>query len=397
MKLLRPGWLPLALLAGMVLGGCAKTPPTPPGTPPGKAPGAGKEPYVIGAMFAVTGDASALGVPEKNSATMLEKKLNAEGGIDGHPVKIVIEDTKGEPTEAVNAIKRLVEKDKVLAVVGPTRTGETMAVVDYADQAGVPLVSCALGIEIVQPVKKWVFKTPASDRSAVEKIAEYLKAKKITQVATLTDNTGFGKSGLKELQAGLPAAGIKLVATEEFGPKDPSMETQVTKIKGSRAQAVVCWGTAQGPGIVARNMKQLSLKIPLICSQGVASDKFLEVAGAAANGTVVIANRLLVRDQIPDTDPQKKVLLQFADDYQKDVGAAPDVFSGHAWDAIQLVAQALRTAGPDRAKLRDQLELTTGFVGIDGLFNFSATDHCGLTKDAFVVIQVQDGKWKLQP
>ena len=126
----------------------------------GEAPAAGKEPYVIGAMFAVTGDASALGVPEKNSATMLEKKLNAEGGIDGHPVKIVIEDTKGEPTEAVNAIKRLVEKDKVLAVVGPTRTGETMAVVDYAEGAGVPLVSCALGIEIVQPVKKWVFKTP---------------------------------------------------------------------------------------------------------------------------------------------------------------------------------------------------------------------------------------------
>lgn len=380
----------LVALVAFVLAGCG-------GKPTPKARPSGEEPYVIGAMFAITGDASSLGIPEKNTVVMLERQLNAAGGVDGHPIRIVVEDTKGEPAEALNALKRLVERDQVLAVVGPTRTGETMAVADYAEKSGVPLLSCALGIEIVEPVKPWVFKTPASDRAAVSRIAEYLKSKQIVAVATLSDNTSFGKSGLKELEELLPAAGIKLVAKEEYGPKDVSMESQLAKIKASGAKALICWGTPPGPGLVARQMKQLALSLPLICSQGVANQKFLETAGPAAEGTVVVAGRLLVRDQLPESDPQKQTLLAFAEEYQKETRAAPDVFAGHAWDGVQLLVNALKQAGPDRARLRETLEQTQGFVGIDGVYNFSPTDHCGLNQDAFVLMEVKDGGWKLLP
>ncbi len=360
---------------------------------PAKAPTGA--PYKIGAIFSITGDASSLGIPERNTAQMLEKMINGNGGIKGHPLQIVIEDDRGEPAEALNAAKRLIEKDKVLAIIGPSRTGTTMALISYMEKMQVPLISCAAGIEIVEPVKKWVFKTPQSDRMAVQKIVQYLKSKKINRVASLSDNTAFGKGGLREIEKLFPAAGIKVVAKEEYGPKDTSVETQLTKVKGTDAQAVVCWGTPPGPAIVAKNMKQLGIRIPLICSHGVANATFLNLAGTSANGVVLPAGRLLVVDQIPAKQPQRKLLKDYATRYQAAYGKPADTFGGHAWDAVLLVSRALREVGPDRAKMRASIEKTKKFVGTGGIFSFTPADHNGLNQDAFVMVQVVDGKWKL--
>ena len=353
------------------------------------------EPYKIGAIFSITGDASSLGIPERNTAQMLEKMINDAGGINGHLLQIIIEDDRGEPAEALTAAKRLVERDNVLAIVGPSRTGTTMALIGYCEKEQMPLISCAAAIQIVEPVKKWVFKTPQSDRMAVQKLMPYLKAKRINQVAVLSDSTAFGKGGLAELENLLPRAGIKVVAKEEFGPKDASMEVQLTKIRGTDAQAVVCWGTPPGPAIVAKNMKQLAMDIPLICSHGVANATFLSIAGPAANGVVLPAGRLIVWDQIPTSNPQYPVLKDYAERYQKTYDKPADTFGGHAWDAVQLVARALRQVGPDRAKIRDRIEITKSFVGTGGIFNYSRMDHNGLGKDAFVLVKVVDGQWKL--
>jgi len=352
-------------------------------------------PYTIGAIFSITGDASSLGIPERNTAQMLEKMINDGGGIKGHPLKVIIEDDRGEPAEALNAAKRLIEKDEVLAIIGPSRTGTTMALISYMEKAQVPLISCAAGIEIVEPVQRWVFKTPQSDRMAVQKIVQYLKSKKITRLAALSDNTAFGKGGLREIEKLFPPAGIAVVAKEEYGPKDTSMETQLTKIRGTGAQAVVCWGTPPGPAIVAKNMKQLSIRIPLICSHGVANATFLSLAGSAANGVVLPGGRLLVVDQIPAKQAQKKLLKDYATRFQAAFGKPADTFGGHAWDALGLVAKALREVGPDRAKIRANIEQTKRFVGTAGIFNFSPADHNGLNQDAFLMIEVVDGKWRL--
>jgi branched-chain amino acid transport system substrate-binding protein len=230
---------------------------------------------------------------------------------------------------------------------------------------------------------------------AVQKLIPYLKSKRIRRVAILSDNTAFGKGGLRELDNLLPPAGVAIAAREEYGPKDLSMESQLTKIRGTDAQAVICWGTPPGPGIIAKNMKQLSMTIPLICSHGVANATFLSIAGPAANGVVLPAGRLIVVDQISKDDPQKGVLDGYARQYQAAFGNPADTFGGHAWDAVQLVAKALRQVGPDRAKIRAALERTKSFVGTGGVFNFSATDHNGLSKYAFVLVEVKDGKWRL--
>jgi branched-chain amino acid transport system substrate-binding protein len=354
------------------------------------------ETYKVGALFAVTGFNSPLGTPEKETAKMLEEQINAKGGIKGHKLEVVAYDTESDETKAVTLAKKLIEQDKVLAIIGPSSTGESLALVDTVEKAQLPLVSAAASAQIVQPVKKWVFKTPQSDALAVAEVYEYLKAKGLTSVALLTSSGGFGTTGKAALDAAAPQAGIKIVASETFGDKDTDMTVQLTKIKGTDAKALIVWGTNPGPALIAKNAKQLGLTLPIFNSHGIANEKFLELAGDAANGVIFPAGRLLVADGLPDADPQKAVLTGYAKDFKAKYNKAADTFGGHAYDALSLVASALEKAGPDKAKIRDELENTKGFVGTGGVFNMSSQDHNGLAKGAFVMIKVANGKWTLE-
>jgi len=326
---------------------------------------------------------------------MIANQINSKGGINGHPVKFVIYDNGSEETKCVMAVKRLIEADKVKAIIGPSQTGTTLAVASICEKARIPLVSCAAGIKITQPVMPYVFKTAQSDMHAVAKIVDYLKAKRIRKIAFINVSNAFGQSGRQQIEMQAPRAGISVVATEAFGDKDTDMTAQLTRINGKRPQAVVCWGTNPGPAVVARNMKQLGMKMPLIVSHGVANRKFLEGAGAAANGVILPAGRLIVANEIPKKDPQRKVLLGYAAQFKQAYGKDADTFGGHAWDAAKLVLAAMQKVGDDPAKIRAQIENTRNFVGISGVFNFSPKEHNGLSKDAFVMVQVRNGKWTL--
>ena len=355
---------------------------------------AGKvEPYKIGGLFAVTGFNSPLGTPEKETALMLEDQINKAGGINGRPIKLIIYDTESDETKAVNLAKKLIEQDQVLAIVGPSSTGESLALVDTVEKAQVPLLSCAASAQIVQPVRKWVFKTPQSDSLAVGEIYDYLKAKSLTKVALLTSSGGFGTTGKKALETAAAQAGVSIVASESFGDKDTDMTVQLTKIKGSDAQALIVWGTNPGPAIIAKNMKQLGMSLPVFQSHGIANRKFIELAGDAANGVIFPAGKLLVASSLPDSDPQKSVLTKYAADFQAKYNKNADTFGGHAYDAIMLLKKAIEKAGGDRAKIRDEIENTQGFVGIGGTFNFSAADHNGLGKGSFTMVKIVNGEW----
>ncbi len=240
-----------------------------------------------------------------------------------------------------------------------------------------------------------MFKTAQSDIDAAAKVLEYLASKKLTKICVINDSNAFGASGLEQLKLQAPKAGITVIASESFNSKDTDMTAQLTRIKGKAPQAVVCWGTNPGPAIVAKNMKQLGIKAPLVMSHGIANKKFIQLAGPAADGVVFPAGRLIVVDAIPDTEPQKKALVDYSSQFKKAYGKDADTFGGHAWDAAKLVLAALEKVGDDPAKIRDEIENTKGFVGISGVFNFSPTDHNGLTKDAFVMVEIKGGKWSL--
>lgn len=352
-------------------------------------------PLKIGALFSITGPASFLGEPERNTAQMIVDEINKAGGVKGRMLQLVIYDTQGDATKALQAATRLIKEDKVIAVIGPSTTGDTMAVIPLIEKAKIPLISCAAGIKITEPVKQWVFKTAQNDALAVARIFENLKNQRISKVAILTVSDSFGSSGREQLVAQANNYGIQIISNDTYGPKDTDMTAQLTKIRGSQAQALICWGTNPGPAIVARNVKQLGINMPLYMSHGVSSAKFIELAGDAAEGITLPSGRVLVANLLPDSDPQKKALITFVKNYKERYKVEGDHFGGHAWDAVMLLKSAIERGGETPDAIRDQLERTQNFSGIGGIFNFSPQDHAGLTKNAFVLVTIKNKNWTL--
>jgi len=352
-----------------------------------------KKPYKIGAVFDITGPGAPLGTPERDTAQMVVNQINKKGGINGHPVKLIVYDNASDETKCALAVKKLIDSDKVSAIIGPSSTGTTLAVVPICEKNKIPLISCAAGVKITQPVKPYVFKTAQSDIHAIAKVIEYLRSRGLKRVAFINDSNAFGTSGRDQMRLQAPSAGIKIVAEESFDSKDTDMTTQLTRIKAAKPQAIVCWGTNPGPAIVARNKKALKIDVPLLMSHGISNRKFIELAGDAAEGVIFPSGKIIVADTIPSSDPQKKQLLAFASQFKSTYDREADHFGGHAWDAIHLVLAAMKKVGDNPVKIRSAIENTKGFVGIGGIFNFSPKEHNGLSKDAFVMVQIRNGKW----
>jgi branched-chain amino acid transport system substrate-binding protein len=353
------------------------------------------EPIRIGALFSVTGPPSFLGEPERNTAQMVVDEINKGGGIKGRPLELVVYDTGGDATKAVQWVNKLIKDDKVVAIIGPSTTGETMAVKSVTEKEQIPLVSCAAGSKITEPVNPWTFKTAQNDGLAVAKIFEHLQRLKLTRVAILTVSDGFGSSGREQLKAQAARYGITLVLDDTYGPKDTDMTAQLTKIRGSDAQAIICWGTNPGPAIIAKNVRQLGITLPLYMSHGVSSKKFIELAGEASEGIILPSGKVIVADVLPAADAQKKALLAYVQGYKQKFGVEGDHFGGHAWDAVMLLKKGIEQGGSTPAAIRDGLEKIAGFAGIGGVFSFSAQDHAGLTREAFVLVQVKNRDWAL--
>jgi len=365
----------------MILGGCAPE----------------KKAYVVGGIFSITGPASYLGEPERNTLQMMVDQINAKGGINGNPVKVVIYDDEADVTKARLHAEKLVTKDKAVCIIGPSLTHTSMAVLKLTQKDKMPLISCAAGVGITSPAKErfWTFKTAQTDQMAVARIFQYLQEQKLTKLAILTVSTGFGISGKKQLEDQAPKFGLEIVGNEVFGEKDTDMTPQLTKIRGTDAQVVICWGTGPAPALVAKNMKQLGFTIPLAQSHGAASKKFIELAGDAGDGIILPAGKLAIFKQLPDSDPQKAVCQAYDDMYQKKFNKPASSFGGYAYDAFQMLSQVMAKSGPDKAKIRVGLEGIKNYEGVSGVFNMSPDDHNGLTPAAFVMVKIEGGEFKL--
>ncbi len=351
--------------------------------------------YKIGGIFSVTGRASFLGDPEKKTMEMVIEQINAAGGIDGKMLEGIIYDTEGDPTRALTNVNKLINKDDVIAIVGPSTTPTTLAIINPVMGAQVPLISCAAGVAITDPPKKWVFKTAQSDVLAVATVYRHMQANGIKKIGILTVAEAFGESGKNQLLTQAKDFGIEIVQSESFGAKDTDMTAQLTKIRKTEPQAIVCWGTNPGPAVVSKNVKQLDLQIPLYQSHGVASPKFIELAGTAAEGVMLPTGKILVAGLLPDEDPQKAVLLKYIEDYESKYKIPVSGFGGYAYDAMMMLKQALPGTGGNKAKIRDNLEKIQNLVGISGVFNFSETEHNGLGPEAFVMVKIENGTWSL--
>jgi len=350
----------------------------------------------IGGLFAVTGPASFLGEPEKKTLEMLVKEANAKGGVGGMKLEAVIYDTTGDATKAVQLATKLIKDDKVSVIVGPSTTGESMAVIPVVEKEKIPLVSCAAGIKITDPAKHWVFKTPANDHVAAEKILNHMAKQKQKTFALLTVTDGFGASGREQIKALAKQKGFTIVADEVYGPKDTDMTAQLTKIRGIKPDAIICWGTNPGPAVITKNVKQLGIKIPLYMSHGVASKKYIELAGAdAAEGVMLPAGKLAIYDVLSKSDAQYKLLKEYDQAYRKAYGAEASTFGGYAYDAFLLITNAIKKAGGTPEQIRNGIEQTHKLVSVSGIFNMTAKDHNGLDLSAFEMVRIVKGDWSL--
>jgi branched-chain amino acid transport system substrate-binding protein len=353
----------------------------------------------IGSVLSVTGPASFLGDPEKKTLEIYVDEINAKGGVNGQKLQLVIYDDGGDANNARTFATRLVEEDKVVAIVGGTTTGSTLAMMPVFEDAQIPFISLAGAIQIIDPVRKWTFKTPHTDRMACEKIFGDLKRRQLTSIALISGTDAFGKSMRDQCVAVAPKLGISIVHQETYGPRDSDMTPQLTNIRNKAGvQAVVNPGFGQGPAIVTRNYRQLGITLPLYQSHGVASKQFIELAGPAAEGVRLPAAALLVADKLPDSDPQKKVVVDYARTYTAKTGQAVSTFGGHAYDGLMILVQAMQRAkSADKAKVRDEIEKTRGYIGTGGIVNMSPTDHMGLDLSAFRMLEIRNGDWTLVP
>jgi branched-chain amino acid transport system substrate-binding protein len=352
----------------------------------------------IGALFSVTGPASFLGEPEKKTLEMLVKEINAKGGIKGNKIELFVYDTQGDATKAVQLANKLIKDDKVVAIIGPSTTGDTMAIIPIIEKEQIPLISCAAGVKITDPVKKWVFKTPANDHVAAEKLLDYLTKQKQKNLALLTVSDAYGQSGREQLKALAAKKGFTIVADEVYSPKDTDMTAQLTKIKGTKADAIICWGTNPGPAVVTRNVKQLGIKTPLYQSHGVASKKYIELAGAdACEMCTLPAGKLTIYDKMKKSDPQYKVLSEYDQAYKKHYGVEASTFGGYANDAFLLLTEAVTKSGTTPEQIRNGIEQVKKLVGVSGIYTMSPTDHNGLDLSAFEMVRISNGDWVLAP
>ena len=362
-------------------------------------PARATDPIKLGAFFDLTGAGSAIGTPTKLVAEMVVKKINGEGGINGRPLELVIADDEGDPTKAAIIAKKFIESDKVIAIIGPTRTDTGMAAKPIIEQMKVPTFMCVGGDPVVTVAPfRWTFKSPQRTSVAVKKTYAYMKKKGIQKIAIITSADGFGRDGKNWLEKLAPEYGLKIIAGESFQATDNDMTTQLIKIKAASPEAIICWTIGKAGSIVAKNVKQLAIQTPLFQCHGLPDPIYIKLAGEASEGNTMPSTKLMVASQLPDSDPQKKVILEFIrlykEVYRYDHQFPINTHSGYAWDAIYITANAIKKAGTNNEKLREAIEKTKGYVGVSGIYNLTAEDHNGLGTDSMVLVQIVGGQWK---
>ena len=357
---------------------------------------AGAEPIRIGAIFAVTGPAANLGLPESRTLQMLVDDTNAAGGILGRPVELALRDSQGSTEKAVSFAKQLTEEQEVLAIIGPSTSGESMALKGYAEQNEEILISCAAAETIVNPVARWVFKVPQMDSFAALAIFDTMKKLGITRFGAVVSNTGFGQGGKAQLERLAPQSGLTLAIVEVYDSTATDLTAVLAKVQAQNVQAVVNWSVEPAQSLVPKNMKQMGFTVPLFQSHGFGNLAYVTAAGKAADGIIFPAGRLLVADVLPAAHPQKQVLESYKKEYESRFADEVSTFGGHAYDSFLILKEAIRKAGStDKYKVRDAIEGLKGVVGTAGIFSFSPQDHNGLTMDSFAMLTVKNGAFAL--
>jgi branched-chain amino acid transport system substrate-binding protein len=356
-----------------------------------------KPPLRIGGCFSVTGPAAYAGAGAMKTVEMLVESTNIAGGVDGHRIEFVGYDDESDAARANTLVKRLIDNDKVQVIIGCSLTGTTLSAIPLVERAGIPMVSMGAGAAIVEPVKKFVFKTIQTDSMVVSRLFNHMTGRGLKSIGIIAGTDAFGRSCLAAAQKLAPANGIKILRDESYNPKDTDMTVQLTKLRQEPGlQAILNCGFGEPAIIATKNYKQLGITLPHYGTHGLASNDFVRLAGGAAEDMVMANVAILVWEQLPTTDPQQPVVQAYVKAYRAKFNEDPSFFAGTAYDAFVAVREAVRRSGSiDPARIRDAIETGNDFIGVTGRFRMSETDHVGLNAESLRIIQVKNGRWKL--
>lgn len=356
-------------------------------------------PIKVGSIFSVTGGAAFLGDYMKKTVQMYIEKQNKEGGINGRQIEWYVYDAASDVTKGVMAAKRLVEQDGVSIVVGDGNSSAVaVALAPIFENAKVPFVSLSGSKLIATPIEKkhWVFKAVQEDTDGVIKSIQFWKSKGYKRIAFLTDTSGWGKSAKEEFELHLKGTGIEGVAWEEFDPAATDLTPQLVRIKAKNPEVIICWTVTPAGVVFLKNAQQLGTgDIVLMHGQGFVDERYMKMAGSAAEGLLLVGFRFSVLDQLPANDPLRKSIEKYIGEYEAYFGAKPTFYGTNGYDGIHLALAALKAAGDDKAKLRDALENIKGFVGTQRIHSFSPTNHRGGSPDTMTIIKWANGRWNM--
>ncbi|WP_269503856.1 ABC transporter substrate-binding protein [Burkholderia sp. IMCC1007] len=356
----------------------------------------------IGVTLSATGPAASLGIPEKNTIALLPKE------IAGKSVQYIVLDDASDTSRAVQNVRKLIDEDHVDAIIGSSVTPNSLAMLDPVSQGKTPTISLAASAQIIAPMdakRAWMFKVPQNDQLMADAIAGYMAKHGVKTVGFIGFADAYGDSWYKTFDAAAAKNGLKLVSNERYNRTDASVMGQVLKLMGSNPDAVLIAGSGTPAALPAKTLKERGYKGKVYQTHGVANNDFLRVCGKDCEGEILPAGPVLVTDQLPDSNPVKKPALGYKAAYEKAYGAGSlSTFGGHAWDAGLLLQRAIPDAlkkgqpGTEafRDALRASLESVKDLPVSHGVINMTPTDHNGFDTRARVMVQIVDGKWKLQ-
>ena len=356
---------------------------------------AGKEPYKIGAVLPLTGPVSWLGGLADEGTKLKVEMINKAGGVNGHPLKLITYDSQSKPEEANMVAQRLITRDQVVAIIGDGSVPIAAPVFALGNQKKIP-VFFACGYAIDPQKEPYSFNQAHPTEFAVARPFKYFKEKGMTKVAFLMVVGSLGELGSRIGNKVAKEYGITVVSEEKFEAQATDVTPQLTKLRGLKPDVIFSFTTGEPAAMIARNMAQVNMTIPLLVSHGNASPGFLKMVGELPTMVIVPSGKITVVDQIPDTEPAKKVLQAFNKLYMERFKAPATYYAGQSADAVALIAEALRIAkSGDPAKVRDALEGIKNFVGNNGVFSMSPKDHQGTRLEDMVNTTIKNGKWQL--
>lgn len=356
-------------------------------------PASAAEKYKIGGIFPLTGALSWLGEYKKKGAELKVELINKAGGVNGRQLELITYDDQSSPETASRVAQRLVSRDEVIAMIGTASVPVSGAVGSIAAKSRIPAI-IGSGYEVNAQKEPFLFNTAHKTDFAVARPFQYFKSKSISKVALLMPIGPLGELGSTLARKYAPEHDITIVGEEKFDIKAADLTAQLAKLRSLNPQTVFSFCTGEPAALVARSMDQMGMNIPVLVSHGNANPGFLKFVANLKLPILVPAGRAAAPDEVADSDPCKKVVVDFSREHQQKYGEPANYYSAEMVDAIDLIAAALKKTGSaDPVKLRDAIEQIRGFVGMNGIYNFSPTDHHGTVLSDMMVMTPKDGKW----